>query len=78
MYKVGGTDKELFLFLALSVDFWGWMGEVEWRVSGPRPSSQPRCPTLVGTNSWRRGPVSHGRGVDGFVEVGVRGGHIVE
>ncbi len=65
MYKVGGTDKELFVSPTLSVTFWGWVKKVGWGVSKPNRAAsytaRLRSEQEVGVGA---GPESHERGED--------------
>ncbi len=74
MKKAGSTDKGLFGLGALSVAFWGRIEYVGWGVSKPNRAAsytaRVRSGHVVGVGA---GPESHGRGVNGFLGVAVRG-----
>ncbi len=73
MKEAGSTDKGLFGLGTLSAAFWGRIEQVEWGVSKPNRAASQHTARLglrqeAGVGA---GPESHGRGVDGFVGVGV-------
>ncbi len=69
--EAGSTDKGLFGLEALSAAFWGWIKEVGWRVpEADRAASytaQFRLGQVAGVGT---APEGHGRGVDGFLDIG--------
>ncbi len=74
MKKAGSTDKGLFDLGTLSVAFWGGIEEVGWGVSKPNRAAsytaRVRSGQIAGVGA---SPESHGRGVNGFLGVAVRG-----
>ncbi len=57
----------------LSVTFWGWVKKVGWGVSKPNRAASYTARLRSGQEAGvGAGPESYGRGVDCFVEVGVR------
>jgi hypothetical protein len=64
----------LVLVGTLSVAFWGGIEEVGWGVSKPNPAAsytaRVRSGQIAGVGA---GPESHGRGVNVFLGVAVRG-----
>ncbi len=69
---MGGTDKGLFVLPTLSVAFWEWVKKVGWGVSKPNRAASHTARLRSGQEAGvGSGPESHGRGVNGFVSVGV-------
>jgi hypothetical protein len=71
--EAGSTDKGLFGLGTLSAAFWGWIEQVGWGVSKSNQAASHTARLGSGQEAGvGAGPKSHGRGVDGFVGVGVR------
>jgi hypothetical protein len=66
--KAGSTGKGLFSLGTLSAAFWRGVEEVGWWISKADRAASYTARVGVGA-----GPESHGRGVNGFLEVAVRG-----
>ncbi len=70
--EAGSTDKGLFGLGTLSAAFWGWVKKVGWGVFKPNRAASHTARLRLGQEAGvGAGPESHGRGVDGFVGVGV-------
>jgi hypothetical protein len=70
--EAGSTDKGLFGLGTLSAAFWGWVKKVGWGVSKPNRAASHTARLRSGQKAGvGAGPESHGRGMDGFVGVGV-------
>jgi hypothetical protein len=70
--EAGSTDKGLSGLGTLSAAFWGWIEQVGWGVSKPNRAASYTARLGSGQEGGvGAGPESHGRGVDGFVGVGV-------
>jgi hypothetical protein len=72
--EAGSTEKGLFGLGTLSVAFWGGIEEVGWGVFKPNRAAsytaRVRSGQVAGVGA---SPESHGRGVNGFLGVSVRG-----
>ncbi len=74
MKKEGNTDKGLFGLGTLSVAFLGGIEEVGWGVSKPNRAASYTARVRSGQiDGVGAGPENHGRGVNGFLGVAVRG-----
>jgi hypothetical protein len=71
---VGPSCHGLFVFPTLSVAFWGWVEKVGWGVFKPNRAAGHTARIRLGQGAGIS--ASHGRGVNGFVGVGM-GGDIV-
>ncbi len=74
MKKAGSTDKGLFGLGALSVAFWEGIEYVGWGVFKPNRAASYTARVRSGQEAGvGAGPESHGRRVNGFLGVAVRG-----